>query len=197
MPTCGIYEIKNTVNGRVYFGSSCDIERRIATHRRDLRLGKHHNVHLQRAWCLYRPEVFVFQCVEVCPPEDRIQRECHYILTNAGNVYNAMDPMGLGVARRGQRNTPEHNARIGAANRGRKTWNTGGTNTWAWKARDTQVSNFSWLIEAEHKQGQKLHFCSVREAARALSCSRKSVSNILNGWTKITTSGWIFKRVQK
>lgn len=46
----GIYEIVNTVNGRRYIGSAVDFKRRWKTHKRLLAKGKHHSIHLQRAW---------------------------------------------------------------------------------------------------------------------------------------------------
>ena len=46
----GIYMIYNTINNKIYIGSSVDIIKRMDSHLSYLRNGKHHSVHLQRAW---------------------------------------------------------------------------------------------------------------------------------------------------
>jgi group I intron endonuclease len=46
----GIYYIKNIIDGKVYVGSSCNINRRWKEHKSDLRRGDHRNGHLQNAW---------------------------------------------------------------------------------------------------------------------------------------------------
>tara|TARA_Y100000310_G_scaffold230046_1_gene232475 strand:- start:451 stop:654 length:204 start_codon:yes stop_codon:yes gene_type:complete len=38
----GIYEIRNSVNDKIYIGSSIDIEQRWYDHKRKLRNGNHH-----------------------------------------------------------------------------------------------------------------------------------------------------------
>jgi len=43
----GVYMIRNEHNGKVYIGSSCNIEQRIEQHRRDLLHGTHHCKELQ------------------------------------------------------------------------------------------------------------------------------------------------------
>jgi group I intron endonuclease len=43
----GIYQILNKINGRVYIGSSKNLEKRLAQHRYELKKGIHHNKFLQ------------------------------------------------------------------------------------------------------------------------------------------------------
>lgn len=75
-----IYQIKNTVNGKVYVGSACDLKRRWAGHRLDLAAGKHRNQKLQRAWDKYGAEAFEFSVIEyVACVADLIEREQHWI----------------------------------------------------------------------------------------------------------------------
>ena len=65
----GIYEIRNTVNGHRYIGSSCSVSRRWNEHKRRLHNGEHHSVYLQRAWDLYGEAAFTFEVL--CPATDR------------------------------------------------------------------------------------------------------------------------------
>lgn len=56
----GIYYIKNLVNGKKYIGSSKNLTKRLRDHKSALRVGRHHNIHLQRAWNKYGEENFKF-----------------------------------------------------------------------------------------------------------------------------------------
>lgn len=58
--TSGIYAIVNTINGKVYIGSSKSVEGRCNGHFRDLRNHKHYNVKLQRAWNKYGEQSFSY-----------------------------------------------------------------------------------------------------------------------------------------
>jgi group I intron endonuclease len=73
--TCGIYRIRNTVNGKVYIGSSQCIEKRWQQHRTDIKGKRHGNKHLQDAWRKYGAEAFVFEVVEEVAVELLIERE--------------------------------------------------------------------------------------------------------------------------
>ena len=56
----GVYSITNTANGKIYIGSSVNIDKRFAGHRNALNKGKHENSHLQRAWDKHGIESFRF-----------------------------------------------------------------------------------------------------------------------------------------
>ena len=71
----GIYRIRNTLNGKAYIGSACDIRRRWNEHRSMLARGTHHSRHLQAAWNLYGADAFVFDVVELCDEASIIERE--------------------------------------------------------------------------------------------------------------------------
>lgn len=60
----GIYEIRNTLNDKVYVGSSSNVKARWRGHLSGLRAGKHPNAHLQRAWVQQGESVFVFSVLE-------------------------------------------------------------------------------------------------------------------------------------
>jgi len=88
----GIYQIKNTTNGKVYIGRSANIEKRWDAHRRLLREGQHFNIHLQYAWNQYGPAAFRFEILEnVHNITDIAKRECAWLeaaITNGAKVYN-------------------------------------------------------------------------------------------------------------
>lgn len=62
----GIYSITNLVSGNVYYGSSFDIEKRIAKHKSRLLNNKHENKHLQRSYNNRKSDTFVFSILEIC-----------------------------------------------------------------------------------------------------------------------------------
>ena len=89
---CGVYRITNTINGKVYLGSSTDPKERFRDHRARLNGGGHDNPHLQNSWRKYGAEAFRFEIVERCAPEMLEERETHWIMElgshNDENGYN-------------------------------------------------------------------------------------------------------------
>lgn len=63
------------MDGKVYVGSAVNLKKRWFHHRKLLRKGMHHSVHLQRAWAKYGESSFVFEVLEVCPLEGLTGRE--------------------------------------------------------------------------------------------------------------------------
>jgi group I intron endonuclease len=61
----GIYKIVCTRNGKFYIGSAVCLRYRWNSHRNKLRLGKHHNRHLQAAWFKYREPAFEFKVMQL------------------------------------------------------------------------------------------------------------------------------------
>lgn len=106
MKLCGIYQIQNKVNNKIYIGSSIDIEQRWKTHRSELKSKHHHNSNLQNAWHEYGEENFVFEIIEIVEDKNNlIDREQHYMdLTTCYDInigYNINPTAGncLGVKR--------------------------------------------------------------------------------------------------
>ena len=61
----GIYVITNSIDGKVYIGSTIrNFRKRWREHRNLLKDGNHGNVHLQRAWNKYGEENFQFEILE-------------------------------------------------------------------------------------------------------------------------------------
>lgn len=60
----GVYEIRNIMNGHKYIGSSVNVPRRWAEHKRKLNANEHHSIALQRAWNKYGADNFTFEILE-------------------------------------------------------------------------------------------------------------------------------------
>jgi group I intron endonuclease len=71
----GIYEIRNTVNGKKYVGSAVDFGNRWRQHAQSLVRGDHHSIALQRAWVRYGPSAFQFNKLLACSKENLIMYE--------------------------------------------------------------------------------------------------------------------------
>lgn len=79
MTTSGIYCIENTVNNKIYIGSSKYLGKREAQHKSKLSNGSHHNIHLQKAVDKYGIEKFIFYVLEYCDIDQLFIREEYYI----------------------------------------------------------------------------------------------------------------------
>lgn len=99
MKICGIYFIKNKVNGKLYIGSSCNIHARWSSHISELKRGVHHSLPLQRAWNKYGKDAFHFQILEeVLDLKTRLEKETALIAlhktANGKNGYNCLPIAG-------------------------------------------------------------------------------------------------------
>lgn len=76
---CGVYKIINITNGKVYIGSSKNIDRRWSEHIRSLEVNMHPNKKLQNAWNKYGKQNFKFEIIEECDEKHQFKREQYYI----------------------------------------------------------------------------------------------------------------------
>lgn len=100
----GIYQIKNLKTRKIYIGSAAGrfgITGRWDIHKSHLRLCKHCNQHLQRAWNKYGENAFVFEILEKCQSGACIKREQHYldILLFARNNDDRFHQLGYNICR--------------------------------------------------------------------------------------------------
>lgn len=100
---CGLYEIRNVVNGMRYVGSSSKIGGRLDTHKYQLRHNMHGNKLLQYAWNKYGESAFTFKVMvlleesEKIPTEDRLIKR---LLSEGEILYNiASDAYAPGAGR--------------------------------------------------------------------------------------------------
>lgn len=78
MKSC-IYQILNLINGKFYIGHSQNYDIRWWEHIRKLKVGKHDNLHLQRAWTKYGEAAFEFILIELVDKKDMLSREQFWI----------------------------------------------------------------------------------------------------------------------
>jgi len=83
---CGIYKIQNTVNGKIYIGSSVNLESREYKHFWMLGRNNHDNEYLQHSYNKYGKESFKFEVIEECVDNDLINRENYYIDFYRSNI---------------------------------------------------------------------------------------------------------------
>ena len=75
----GIYRIRNLINGKCYYGSSKNINKRWYRHKYDLRNNKHGNILLQRAWNKNGENNFIFEIIEECLLDELLIIEQKYL----------------------------------------------------------------------------------------------------------------------
>ena len=68
--TMGVYQVRNTENGRCLVGPSVDVPSILNRHRAQLRMGGHPERDLQRDWNSLGPEAFTFEILDILEPKD-------------------------------------------------------------------------------------------------------------------------------
>ena len=66
----GVFQVKNTVNGKILLGSSLNLEGPLNSHRFMLEIGRHRNETLQKEWNEYGADRFAFEIVETVKVKD-------------------------------------------------------------------------------------------------------------------------------
>lgn len=171
----GTYAIKNTVNNRIYIGSSVNLQERKATHYRYLRLGEHCNPFLQADYNKHDGEkVYEFVALEIF--EDvglLIEREQHYIdqyFDNQDRCFNICKTAGSQL---GTKHSEESKKKTSLALKGRKI----SPNTLA-RLLDKERNPFS-KSGVEHPKTGKVMTASAREAiSKALTGREKTEEHL-------------------
>lgn len=79
MKISGIYSITNKINGKVYYGSSFNINGRWRCHKSKLNNNIHPNIHLQNSYNKYGVDVFEFRIEKEVPVEQLLDTEQKYL----------------------------------------------------------------------------------------------------------------------
>jgi group I intron endonuclease len=112
----GIYEIRNSLNGKRYVGSAKSVGQRWNEHRKGLRRGTHHSKHLQASWNLYGSEAFQFRVLVWCSEQNLLLYE-QLAMDALLPEYNVARVAGNTL---GTKRTAESRAKISAKALGRK-----------------------------------------------------------------------------
>lgn len=90
MLSTGIYQIKNNKSGKVYIGSTNNLDKRKKQHFKELAEGRHINKALQQDFTKYGENAFTYSIIEYTWNSNRLQREQSWIdaLKKSGRLYN-------------------------------------------------------------------------------------------------------------
>jgi len=130
----GIYQIRNLINGKVYIGSSIDIDKRWKKHVRELKNLIHPNQHLQSSWNKYGEESFIFEMIEdVCDDKLLLKCEQKYLDNLKKDDYNMVRDARGGS--RGRFVSDETRKRMSDSHKGEKCvwWGKRGEESHMWK----------------------------------------------------------------
>lgn len=120
----GVYIIINTINGKVYVGSSIDVEKRFGEHKSGLRNKSHKNIYLQNAWNKYGEDAFEFKALEYIEESLLLEREQFwmdkYQSYNRRVGYNIAPIAGRNIGIKRRPVSQETRLKISLTSRGRK-----------------------------------------------------------------------------
>jgi group I intron endonuclease len=100
---CGVYKIENLVDGKIYIGSSLNLENREYKHFWMLNRNNHDNQHLQNSYNKFGVKSFKFSIIEECCEIFLIERENYYI--NQHKSFNQEFGYNMALVNEFRRNT--------------------------------------------------------------------------------------------
>lgn len=117
------------MSGKVYYGSSNDVNGRWKNHKSKANRGIHPNPHLQSSWNKYKPESFKFEIVEEVPTDELQKTEqCYLEWCRIFPFWSYNIGYDAECATRGMKFGPpsaEHRRKIGLSNSGSNSVNYG------------------------------------------------------------------------
>jgi group I intron endonuclease len=116
---CGIYRILNIVTGDFYLGQTIGLSSRRKSHFSKLKMGKHRNRYLQKAYDKYGKESFIFEILLYCEPLELIRYE-QELVDRLKPEYNICTECVN--SRKGVTTSDETKHRISEAKKGKQTW---------------------------------------------------------------------------
>ena len=132
MMSSGIYQIRNTLDGKYYIGSAVNLRQRWLRHLGSLRHGEHFNPHLQNAFDKSGEGAFIFDVLEYVEDSEMLLKHEQYYLDMLLPEYNISPTAGstlgchpteetctkISAATIGKRRSVETHAKISKANTG-------------------------------------------------------------------------------
>jgi len=181
----GIYFIQNSIDGKIYIGSSCNLYKRNYEHRRLLNKGNHYNKHLQSAFNKYGSHNFRFGVLQtVSNIEELIMLEPNFIrelhLLNDSNGYNFVESY---KGTHGMKFSKERCKSISQALKGRVAHNKGK------KMSEEQRTLLIKVRTKQHGKPVKVYFNnllieispSINYIVRNYPIDKRSLQRMLNG----------------
>lgn len=169
---CGIYQIRNLINGRVYIGQTRQrFEKRYLHHYWKLRKGTHDNPWLQKSFNKYGEDQFVFEVVEIIEDGDFINEREYLLIKSAQQSHTCYNIIDGGGGRGGIPMSEETKRRLGELNR---VLNTGK------KASEETKRKMSNSRRGKHRKPE-----DIRKAVETRH--NNILSGNQNGTTKLTT----------
>lgn len=160
----GIYCIENTINHKIYIGSSKNIYQRLLKHFALLRHNKHQNAHLQNAWNKYGEVHFRWFVLEFCDNSVLAERE-QYCMDLFGAEYN--------ITKIVERNILSKESRIKQGETRRKLHKEGKLE-WNFKPVTLYVYDLEGHLLFSNPLG-------LKDTAKRLGISPSSICRVTNG----------------
>ena len=212
----GVYEIRNTINGSRYIGSSMNISNRLKKHAGMLRNKKHHSVHLQRAWNKFGEASFIMKPLIYCDPEMSLFYE-QICLENLKPEYNVATCAEASA--RGAKRSEETKRKISEVQKGRtitkEAIQRAIKSRKGYKHSEETKAKISHAISAWHETEKGKHaadlsslrrqrkviclnneviYDSIKEAEQALGVNHSKISAVASG-KRNHTGGYRFAYV--
>ena len=199
-----IYKISNTIDDRVYIGSTVNLDKRWSEHKRDLLKNRHQNIHLQRFVNKYGLDCLSFNIIEEVDNNILIREQ--FYLDNINNKFNIATNSSAPMM--GKHHSKDSLEKIAIHSRGsnnpmfgkkRPQWLIDklticslGRN----KSIEEKIKRMIMLpnrIEVTiEKNDVKINCFSISHASKIIGVSHQSVSNALN--KNLKTKGWVINR---
>ena len=200
----GIYCIKNTVNNKVYIGSSKDIIRRTFQHFRDLKKGTHINKNLQRDFNIYGIRNFIFHILEEVDNQDDLldtefwwinnidEKELYNIATSKRNRHDSISQHKrilseqtknrMSIAKKGKPLSEQHKKAMSESRKGK-------TYPQRQKPKKPKKNIKKKSVKQINKETNEIIkvYPSITDASKETGIQHSSISNACNG--KYTTAG--------
>lgn len=164
----GAYKIVNSVNQRVYVGSTVDLSKRRWKHESELKLNRHYSKELQTDYNTYGEETFVFEVLEFCQEADLVQTEQRYI-DEIKPYYNACDHAGSLL---GYKFPEEHKKNLSNALKGIK------------RPKGKYSARSRAVLQLDEKNCIIAKFDALIEAEKQLGIGYANISSCCNGRLK-------------
>ena len=183
----GIYQIRNTIDNKVYIGSSKDFTRRWREHRSDLRGNRHHSQYLQNSWNKYGEDNFKFESIFVVFDKDKLIDVEQIFLDNLHPEYNTTYDARVPV--NGMEISDETRKKLSKLQTGKNNSFYGKKHTEeskrkisAWSSKQKWTSkrkvNFSKIRMGENNKFAKLTWDKVREIRKLYKTGKYTHNDI-------------------